>query len=117
MEPALFNTQILERRSKPRIDCSYPAIVQGRDADGRKFRTSAVLTSLSANGLCLVLKSDIQPARDMFVLFRCSPTGPLGKDRAPVIAVDGAIVRFESPMSPMSEKYTVALKILRNRFL
>ena len=114
MEPALFTTQIMERRSKPRIDCSYPAIVQGRDVAGRKFRTNAVLTSLSANGLCLVLQSDIQPDRDMFVLFRCSSTGPLGKDRAPLIAVKGAIVRSETPMS---EKYTVGLKILRNRFL
>jgi len=112
-QPSLAE-QNIERRSKPRIDCSYPAIVQGRDAGGQKFRTNAVLTSLSANGLCLVLKSEIQPGQDMFVLFRCSSTGPLGKDRAPLIAVAGAIVRFESPMS---EKYTVALKILRNRFL
>ena len=29
----LSPTQVQERRSKPRMDCSYPAIVQGRDAD------------------------------------------------------------------------------------
>jgi hypothetical protein len=106
--------QTLERRSKPRIDCSYPAIVQGWDAHGRKFRTNATLTSLSASGLCLVLKSELQPGKDLFVLFRCSSTGPLGKEKAPLIAVDGNIVRSDLRTPGM---YAIALKIRRNRFL
>jgi hypothetical protein len=104
----------MERRAKPRIDCSYPAIVQGWDAGGRKFRTNAILTNLSAAGLCLVLKSEVQPVKDLFVLFRCSSTGPLGKGKAPLIAVDGNIVRANRPLQGM---YTIALKIRRNRFL
>ena len=107
-------TQNTERRLKPRIDCSYPAIVQGWDANGRKFRTNAILTSLSASGLCLVFKSEIQPGNDMFVLFRCSSTGPLGKDKAPLIAVEGNIVRTNRPFEGL---HSVALRIHRNRFL
>ena len=107
-------TQFTERRSKPRIDCSYPAIVQGWDAAGRKFRINAILTNLSATGLCLVLKSEIQPGKDLFVLFRCSSTGPLGKSKAPLIAVEGNIVWINRPMPGL---HTVALKIHRNRFL
>jgi hypothetical protein len=114
MEQPLLATQTMERRAKPRIDCSYPAIVQGWDAGGQKFRTNAILTNLSASGLCLVLKSEVQPGNDLFVLFRCSSTGPLGKDKAPLIAVDGNIIRSSRPLPGM---HTVALKIRRNRFL
>jgi hypothetical protein len=114
MEQTLLAQQVIERRSKPRIDCSYPAIVQGWDAGGRKFRTNAILTNLSATGLCLVLKSEVQPGKDLFVLFRCSKTGPLGKGKAPLIAVDGNIVRSNQPMQGM---HTIAVKINRNRFL
>jgi hypothetical protein len=114
IEPLLVETQTMERRSKPRIDCSYPAIVQGWDAYGRKFRTNATLTSLSASGLCLVLPSKINPDEDLFVLFRCSSTGPLGKEKAPLIAVEGKIVRFERHQPG---KHTIAVKIRRNRFL
>lgn len=104
----------MERRLKPRIECSYPAIVQGWDADGQKFRTNATLTNMSAAGLCLTLKPEIQPDKDLFVLFRCSSTGPLGKGKAPLIAVDGGVVRSSPPTQGMR---LIAVKIHHNRFL
>ncbi len=104
----------IERRSKPRIECSYPAIVQGWDGGGRKVRTNAILTNLSAAGLCLILKSEVEFGRDLFVLFRCSSTGPLGKEKAPLIAVDGNITRTDRSMNGLR---TIAVKIRRNRFL
>ena len=107
-------TQTTERRSKPRIDCSYPAIVQGCDSGGHKFRANAILTNLSATGLCLVLKSEFQLGNDLFVIFRCSSTGPLGKGKAPLIAVDGDVIRSNRPVKGMG---TIALKIRHNRFL
>ena len=104
----------MERRKKPRINCSYPAIIQGRDAAGRKFRTDATLTNLSANGLCLVLKTMAPLGNDLFVLFRCSSTGPLGNGKAPLIAVDGSIVRS---ISPLHGTCTLGVKIQHSRFL
>ena len=109
-----LETQNKDRRSKPRIDCSYPAIVQGLDVRGRKFRTNATLTNLSANGLHLVFMSDVQPDNNLFVLFRCSKTGPLGKQRAPLIAVEGEIIRSERPAPGL---HRLAVKITHNRFL
>lgn len=106
--------QTLERRSKSRIDCYYPAIVQGQDISGKKFRANATLTNISANGMYLVLKSDFQTGADLFVLFRCSCTGPLGKAKAPLIAVEGNVTRSNQPLKGV---YTIALKIRRNRFL
>lgn len=106
--------QTLERRSKPRIECSYPAIVQGQDVRGSKFRANATLTSMSATGLCLNLKSEFQPGEELFVVFRCSSTGPLGKAKAPLIAVEGNVTRSSQPLQGV---YTIALKIRHNRFL
>ena len=114
MEQLLGAIQTIERRSKPRIDCSYPAIIQGQDANGKKFRVNATLTNISATGLCLLLKPEVQSKPDLFVLFRCSSTGPLGKGKAPLIAVEGNIVRSRSSLKGMRE---VAVKIRRNRFL
>jgi len=114
MEQSITLTQILERRSKPRIECSYPAIVQGQDVSGKKFRANATLTNMSANGLYLVLKSEVQLGNELFVIFRCSSTGPLGKGKAPLIAVEGNVTRSSQPLQGV---YTVALKIRHNRFL
>ena len=109
-----LTTQPIERRAKPRIDCSYPAIVQGLDADGRKFRTNATLTNLSASGLHLVLNKEVPAVKDLFVVFKCSSTGPLGEGKAPLIAVGGKIVRSHGS-APGS--HALALKIRSNRFL
>jgi len=114
MEQPLLVAQKIERRSKPRINCAYPAIVQGWDADGSRFRTNATLTNLSATGLHLVLKSEVRLGNDLFVLFRCSSTGPLGKGKAPLIAVEGNVTRASQPIQGAR---TVALKIRHNRFL
>ena len=99
-----------ERRSKPRMYCSYPAIIQGRDGRKLKFRANAMLTNLSANGLCLLLKGDIQLGKALFILFRCSTTGPLGNGKAPLIAV----VRTNHPDEEMHQ---VGIRILKSRFL
>ena len=96
------------------MECSFPAIVQGRDVNGQKFRVNATLVNLSAAGLCLVLKSEVKPGKDLFVVFRCSSTGPLGKNKAPLIAVDGDVVRSRSIMEGMR---TIGVKIRHNRFL
>ncbi len=114
MEQSSIVKQAIERRSKPRIYCSYPAIVQGKDINGKKFRANAILTNISATGLCLLLRPEIQQSGDLFVLFRYSATGPLGDGKAPLIAVRGSVVRSSYPVQGM---HSVAIKIRRNRFL
>ena len=106
--------QRTERRSKPRIACSYPAIVQGWDGNGRRMRVPATVTNMSANGLCLMLKADVKPGDQLFVLFRCSATGPLGNSKAPLLAVGGVIVREASPLHGIRQ---VGFQIQHNRFL
>ncbi len=110
----MFIPQNVERRSKPRMECSFPAIVQGRDAEGRKFRKNAILVNLSTTGMCIVMKSEVEPSKDLFIIFRCSSTGPIGNDKAPLIAIGGDITRSDGLVQGM---HTIGVKIRRNRFL
>lgn len=114
METSSSTNQVADRRTKPRINCSYPAIIQGLDENGQKFRTKATLTNMSAIGLCIESNSECQPGKEMFVLFRCSSTGPLGASKAPLIAVNGDVVRIDKTGRGV---YTIGVKINHNRFL
>jgi len=114
MQQTLDVIQNHERRTKSRIHCAYPAIIKGWDRRQRKFRAGATLINLSANGLCLLLKEDIQLGNKLFILFRCSSTGPLGNGKAPLIAVQGTIVRSSDPGEEIRQ---VGIRILHSRFL
>jgi hypothetical protein len=104
----------IERRAKQRIYASYPAIVQGKDANGKKVRANATLINFSAIDLCLILKPQIHLKDELFVLFRCSVTGLLGRGNAPLIAIRGSAVRSGTTAQGMQ---SVAVKIRRSRFL
>ncbi|MBI5352497.1 MAG: PilZ domain-containing protein [Chloroflexi bacterium] len=114
MEQTATHLQTVERRAKQRVECFYPAIVQGKDINDKKFRTNATLINISASGLCVLFKTDTQPGGELFVLFRYSSTGPLGKSKAPLIAVDGALQWSRKTRLGMSE---FGIKIRHNRFL
>ncbi len=114
MEQRSRGSRVIERRAKRRIYASYPAIVQGKDVNGKKVRANATLINFSAIGLCLILKPQIYLQDNLFVLFRCSVTGPLGKSKAPLIAIQGNAIR--SSMTPQG-MHSVAVKILHSRFL
>ena len=107
-------SQVIERRAKRRIYASYPAIVQGKDANGKKIRANATLINFSSIGLCLILKPQIHLQDELFVLFRCSVTGSLGKVKVPIIAIRGNAIR--SSMTALGMQ-SVAVKIRRSRFL
>jgi hypothetical protein len=51
---------IPERRTKPRIDCDYPAIVEGIDQDRKIYKENAKLSNLSAGGLYMWANRDIE---------------------------------------------------------
>src|SRR5512144_2037325 len=93
VEQQLKSSRVVERRTKRRIYASYPAIVQGKDANGKKIRANATLINFSSIGLCLILKPQIHLQGELFIVFRCSVTGPLGKVKAPIIAIRGNAIR------------------------
>ena len=101
-----------ERRGKPRIACSYPALLRGHK-EGSKFEARAVLANMSASGMYLQTKRPIDKGENLFVLVRLS-TGPLDKEGKPRLAVSGSVVRVEPKMDG---SYGVAIELHQHRFL
>lgn len=112
MQTATIKT--FEHRAKLRINASYPAIVQGKDANGKKIRVHATLVNLSPVGFGLILKPQFWSKADLFVFFRCSVTGPLGKSQAPLIALRGIPTHFDLTAAGLQ---TIEVKTRQSRFL
>lgn len=103
----------IERRSKPRVKCSYPATVRGHIQRGMKYEARAVLSNISATGMYLRTKRQITSGENIFVVVRLS-TLSFDKAQAPHIAASGTVVRVE----PKSDgTLGVALKLNQHRFL
>lgn len=102
-----------ERRGKPRVNCSFPAIVNGKSIEGMKFETPAVLANMSASGMYLRIKRHIPLGDALFITVRLS-TAPLDKSPSPHIAALGQVVRVETQPDGA---YGVALKLHDYRFL
>ena len=53
--------EIVERRSKPRLQAFIPAKVRGSDKNGKQFDADAYLDNLSVTGLHVCLEFELQP--------------------------------------------------------
>ncbi len=82
-----------ERRSKPRLRCNYPATVQGTDSSATRFKEPATLHNLSATGLYLRMKREIERGSELFICFRMSTAAQV---QAPALAIRGIVVRTEA---------------------
>jgi len=104
---------IPERRRKPRINCSYPAVVRGNSYTGMRFEIPALMTNMSANGMYLRMKRLVQRGDILFIAARLS-TAPLGEVSVPQIAINGRVTRVE----PLPDgTYGVAVEFHTHRFL
>lgn len=103
----------IERRSKPRLRCSYPATVRGHVEGGIKYETRAVLANMSASGFYFRTKRQIENGENLFVVVRLS-TYALNKAQAPHIAASGTVVRVDPKVDGTRG---VALKLSQHRFL
>ena len=103
----------LERRSKPRVNVSLPAIVRGYPATGNRFEAKALLANMSANGMYLHLKRSIRVGERIFVFVRLSPE-PTGEVVHPQIAASGTAVRTE--VLP-DGSYGVGVQLHQHRFI
>ncbi|MEW5871913.1 MAG: PilZ domain-containing protein [Chloroflexota bacterium] len=102
-----------ERRGKPRIKCSYPAVLRVHPGAGLRYEARAVLANMSAAGMYLRLKRLVPPGEPVFIMVRLS-TAPLGEMAAPQIAASGIVTRAE--LLP-DGTYGVAVKLHHHRFL
>jgi hypothetical protein len=88
------NTQFAERRTKPRCNCNYPALIRGRDALGGKYEENARVTSLSRSGSYVLLKRAMQDGEVLSVRIAF----PSGSQQwgTPKLATNGVVVRSEA---------------------
>lgn len=103
---------MIERRGKPRVECSYPAQVSGYTGEGMKYEARAVLSNMSASGMYLRLKRRLEVGESIFIVVRMS-TSPLKGIGAPRIAANGVVMRIE-PKSDGS--YGIAVQLDKHRF-
>jgi hypothetical protein len=106
-------TEFVEKRSKPRVQCSYPATLRGRMADGMRFEARAVLANMSAGGFYLHTRRPMKEGETLLVIVRLS-TSPLGDKALPRLAAAGRVVRVEHKPDGTCG---VALMLHQHRFL
>ena len=102
-----------ERRSKPRIDKPFTAVVHGMDVRGKAFEISTQLDNLSACGLYIKLAQCVEPGTKLCALIHFSAAPPARVD-APQVAVEGIVLRVELNQTGA---YGVALGFTHYRFL
>lgn len=101
-----------DRRAKPRINCDYPAIVEGYDVDGSIYNDQAKLVNLSASGLFMLLNRDLVAGSKLSVTVHlCSS---LVDANTPKIATNGIVVRSEHQSNGT---HGIAVKFYHYRFL
>jgi hypothetical protein len=101
-----------DRRSKPRINCDYPAIVEGIDVDGIKFNDPAKLANLSASGLFMLTNRMIKNGSKLSVTVHLANS--LTDIDAPKLSTNGIVVRTERQLNGTCG---IAIKFNKYRFI
>jgi hypothetical protein len=101
-----------DRRVKPRINCDYPAVIEGTNGSGKKFLDQAKIVNLSASGLFLLVNREITNGSKLTVTIHLSDT--TDNPDTPKLATNGTVVRSEPRTSGTCG---VAIKFQNYRFL
>ena len=84
-----------DRRSRPRIECNYPAVVRGIGENRRNYLRDAVARNLSVGGLYLQSKQPAEVGSRLLVLVKLS-SEPAASAEALSVAARGVVVRTEA---------------------
>jgi hypothetical protein len=101
-----------DRRIKPRVSCDYPAIVEGYDDAGKKYRENAKLANLSASGLYMKANRKIENGSKLTVTILL--TIELVDIDTPKVATNGVVVRIEPQIDGTCG---IAMKFNKYKFL
>src|SRR4030043_988690 len=94
-----------DRRSKPRVSCDYPAIIEGIDVYGTKFNDPVNLCNLSATGLYTLANRYVENGSQINVTIHLCNS--LINEDAPKLSTRGIVVRTEQQQDGT---YGVAVK-------
>jgi hypothetical protein len=101
-----------DRRIKSRIECDYPAIIEGIDEDGAKYTDHAMLANLSASGLFMLANRYVENGAKLSVTILLSSSN--ANDDTPKLATSGFVVRTEPKANGICG---VAIKFTHYRFM
>jgi hypothetical protein len=102
-----------DRRTKPRLDCTYPVVLRQRQGGGNVVESQATITNISASGMYLRTQHYIPRGQTLFIMARLS-NQPSEIASAPNLAATVEVVRVE-PKPDGS--YGVAVRMQRHRFV
>ena len=103
----------VERRSKPRMECAFPAVVRQSGSGTTRFQEQATLLNLSGNGLYLRMNRRVEVGQALFVVARFSNVAESDL-RTTRIAFRGTVVRSEARSDGMCG---IAIMFNQHRFL
>lgn len=86
---------VAERRAKPRLKGTFPALVHGVDARGETFDVYTTLDDISAGGLYLRLDQRLEPGTTLFIVATLSSAAKSIDELAPRVALHGVVLRSE----------------------
>ena len=112
MEQTMRQVLSPERRTKHRIFCDYPAIVQGWDENGVKFTENARVTNLSSCGVFISTRQFIRNNTEVHLKIAL-PTGTL-KWGSSKLVTSGLVMRSELQSNGM---VSIAIKFLDYKFI
>jgi hypothetical protein len=101
-----------DRRTKPRINCNYPAVIKGSDHSNNSYEEKARAVNLSASGVYLLSFKPIMVDSELSVVV-AFPTGSLNLESSR-LSTSGTVVRSE--IQP-DGAYGIAVKFQRYRFI
>jgi hypothetical protein len=101
-----------DRRTKPRVACDYPVLIEGIDVQGNKYNENARLANLSATGLYMKAHRNIEFGSILSVTVLLT-SALIDKD-TPRIATNGTVVRTDPQMDGTCG---IAVKFNSYRFL
>jgi hypothetical protein len=102
-----------ERRSKPRVSCNYPVIVEGTNGEGNKYRENARLKNLSATGHYMILNRSVPTGHILSTTILLTDAPDPGED-LPKIHAYGTVVRIDSLIDG---SYGIAVRYKSYRFV
>ncbi len=91
MDGDINSSSFPERRRNTRINCQYPAIVQGSDIYGNEYEVSAEVSNLSVSGLYLWTNRPIEPGENISVVIHL--IDETKNVPAPEIVTNGIVTR------------------------
>jgi len=107
------SSMLEERRCKPRLECSYPTTVKGCSSIGTRYQTRAVLANISASGMYLRTKHQMQDGEILSVVVRLSQS-IIDRSNQFRLAATCRVVRVEPKPDGT---YGVAMRIQRHYYL